>query len=66
MNKKEIKALKEELEDQASQILYFEASISDEDKALKELAERLDTIWWNGYNQGIEDAVNSDDLGSAY
>ena len=66
MNKKELKALKEELEDQASQILYFEAAISDEDKALKELADRLDSIYWTGYNQGMEDAVNSDDLGSAY
>jgi hypothetical protein len=66
MNKKELKALKEELEDQASQILYFEASIADEDKALKELADRLDSIYWTGYNQGMEDAVNDDDLGGAY
>ena len=66
MNKKELRALKEELSDQASQILYFEAAMSDEKKALKALLERLDTIYWTGYNQGMDDAVNSDDLGSSY
>ena len=66
MNKKELKALKEELTDQAWQILYFESAMSNEDKAHKELLERLDSIYWTGYNQGMEDAVNSDDLGSSY
>lgn len=58
--------LKKELKDQASQILYFEAAMADENKALKELLDRLDSIYWTGYNQGMEDAVNSDDLGGAY
>ena len=63
MNKVE---LKKELTDQASQILYFEASMADEKKALKVLLDRLDSIYWVGYNNGMQDAVNSDDLGSAY
>jgi hypothetical protein len=58
--------LKKELKDQASQIFYFEAAMSDENKALKLLLDRLDSIYWTGYNQGMEDAVNSNDLGSAY
>jgi hypothetical protein len=66
MNKKELKALKEELTDQAWQILYFESAMSNEDKAHKALLERLDSIYWTGYNQGMEDAVNDDDLGSSY
>jgi hypothetical protein len=66
MNKKEMKALKEELTDQGWQILYFEAAMSNEDKAHKALLERLDNIYWTGYNQGMEDAVNSDDLGGSY
>lgn len=59
------KKLKAALTDQANQILYFEASMSDEKKALKELVLRLDSIYWDGYNTGMSDAVNNDDLGGS-
>jgi hypothetical protein len=40
----------EDLEDQASQILYFESAMSDEDEAFKSIVERLVNI----YNAGVD------------
>ena len=44
------KEIMEDLEDQASQILYFEASMSDEDEAFKALKKRLVSIYKAGVN----------------
>jgi hypothetical protein len=43
---------KEELRDQADQIIYFEASMSDEDKAVKAVFERLVEIYKVAYEAG--------------
>ena len=44
---------KEELDDQAWQILYFEATMSNEDKAHKELKTRLTEIYKVAYEAGV-------------
>ena len=43
---------KEELDDQAWQILYFESAMSNEDKAHKELKKRLVEIYKVGFENG--------------
>lgn len=42
------KSVMEDLEDQASQIIYFEAAMSDEDKATKAVLKRLIEIYKAG------------------
>jgi len=42
------KAIKEELQDQVDQIIYFEAAMSSEDKAAKAVYERLVEIYKAG------------------
>jgi len=44
---------KEELDDQAWQILYFESGMSNEDKAHKELKKRLTEIYKVAYEAGV-------------
>jgi hypothetical protein len=44
------KRIMEDLEDQASQILYFESAMSDEDEAFKSIVERLVHIYKAGVN----------------
>jgi hypothetical protein len=47
--------------------MYFEASMSDMDKAVKVLAERLESLYYAGYDNGVEYAVNNPDkLGASY
>ncbi len=43
---------KEELQDQADQIVYFEAAMSNEDKASKAVYERLVEIYKVAYEAG--------------
>jgi hypothetical protein len=43
---------KEELDDQAWQILYFESAMSNEDKAHKALLKRLNEIYKVAYEAG--------------
>ena len=43
---------KEELDDQAWQILYFESGMSNEDKAHKALLKRLNEIYKVAYEAG--------------
>ena len=43
----------EELDDQAWQILYFESTMSNEDKAHKELKTRLTEIYKVAYEAGV-------------
>ena len=43
---------KEELDDQAWQILYFESAMSNEDKAHKELLKRLTEMYKVAYEAG--------------
>ena len=40
----------EDIKDQASQIMYFEASMPNMDKALEMLVERLSAIYQAGYD----------------
>ena len=44
---------KEDLKDQASQIIYFEAAMSDEDEAYKGTLERLTEIYKVAYEAGV-------------
>jgi len=44
---------KEELQDQASQIVYFEASMSDEDDAVKGTYLRLVEIYKVAFEAGV-------------
>ena len=44
------KEIRRDVKDQAEQIMYFEASMSDIDKATKMLAERLESIYYAGYH----------------
>ena len=46
------KEIKEDLQDQADQIIYFEAAMSSEDKASKSVYQRLVEIYKVGYNNG--------------
>ena len=45
---------KEELQDQASQIVYFEASMSDEDDAVKGTYLRLVEIYKVAFKEGAK------------
>ena len=47
------KRIMEDLEDQASQILYFESAMSNEDKAAKAVYERLTEIYKVAYEAGV-------------
>ena len=60
------KQIRKDIKEQAEEIMYFEASMSNMDKATKMLIERLESLYYAGYDDGMEAAVNSDDLGSAY
>jgi RNA processing factor Prp31 len=60
------KQIRKEIKDQAEQIMYFEASMDNMDKATKLLIERLESLYYAGYDDGMEAAANSDDLGAAY
>ena len=46
------KTTKEELQDQANQIIYFEAAMSNEDEAAKGVYERLVEIYEVAYKAG--------------
>jgi hypothetical protein len=45
--------VKEELQDQADQIIYFEAAMSNEDKAAKAVYERLVDVYKVAYEAGV-------------
>jgi hypothetical protein len=44
------KELKIDIADQAQQIMYFEASMPDMNRALKMLVDRLESIYLSGYD----------------
>jgi hypothetical protein len=47
--------------------MYFEASMSNMDNAVKALAERLESLYYAGYDDGMEYAVNNPDkVGASY
>ena len=46
------KEVKEDLQDQADQIIYFEAAMSNEDKAAKAVYKRLVEIYKVAYEAG--------------
>ena len=47
--------------------MYFEASMASMDKAVKVLAERLESLYYAGYDDGMDYAVNNPDkLGASY
>ena len=46
------KSIMEDLEDQASQIIYFESAMSNEDKASKAVLERIVEIYKVAYEAG--------------
>jgi hypothetical protein len=55
------------VKEQAEEIMYFEASMSSMDKAVKVLAERLESLYYAGYDDGVDYAVNNPDkLGASY
>ena len=61
------KQVRKDVKDQAEQIMYCEASMSDIDKATKVLAERLESLYYAGYDDGLDYAVNNPDkLGASY
>jgi hypothetical protein len=61
------KEIREDIKEQAEEIMYFEASMSSEDKAVKALRERLQSIYKAGYDDGMDYAVNNPDkLGASY
>jgi hypothetical protein len=61
------KQVRQDIKEQAEEIMYFEASMSSEDKAIKALRERLESLYYAGYDNGIEYAVNNPDkLGASY
>ena len=45
--------VQEELKEQAQEIMYFEASMSNETDAVKMLTERLEEIYRAGYRAGV-------------
>jgi hypothetical protein len=45
--------VKEDLQDQADQIIYFEAAMSNEDKAAKAVYERLVDVYKVAYEAGV-------------
>ena len=59
--------VRKEVKEQAEQIMYFEASMASMDKAVKVLAERLESLYYAGYDDGMDYAVNNPDkLGASY
>jgi RNA processing factor Prp31 len=61
------KQVRKDVKEQAEEIMYFEASMSNIDKATKVLAERLESLYYAGYNDGVDYAVNNPDkLGASY
>jgi RNA processing factor Prp31 len=61
------KQVRKDVKEQAEEIMYFEASMSSIDKATKVLAERLESLYYAGYNDGVDYAVNNPDkLGASY
>jgi RNA processing factor Prp31 len=61
------KQVRKDVKEQAEEIMYFEASMSDMDKAVKVLAERLESLYYAGYDNGVDYAVNNPDkLGASY
>ena len=59
--------VRKDVKEQAEEIMYFEASMSSMDKAVKMLAERLESLYYAGYDDGMEYAVkNPDKLGASY
>jgi RNA processing factor Prp31 len=59
--------VRKDVKEQAEEIMYFEASMSSIDKATKVLAERLESLYYAGYNDGVDYAVNNPDkLGASY
>jgi RNA processing factor Prp31 len=61
------KEVRKDVKEQAEEIMYFEASMSNIDKATKALAERLESLYYAGYNDGMDYAVNNPDkLGASY
>jgi RNA processing factor Prp31 len=49
------KEIRRDVKDQAEQIMYFEASMPDIDKATKMLAERLESLYYAGYNDATDE-----------
>jgi hypothetical protein len=47
------KDIKDDLADQAGQIIYFEAAMSNEDEATKAVLERITEIYKAGYEHGL-------------
>jgi hypothetical protein len=61
------KEVRRDVKEQAEEIMYFEASMSSIDEATKVLAERLESLYYAGHNDGVEYAVNNPDkLGASY
>ncbi len=61
------KQVRKDVKEQAEEIMYFEASMSNIDKATKVLAERLESLYYAGYDDGVDYAVNNPDkLGASY
>ena len=61
------KEVRKDVKEQAEEIMYFEASMSNIDKATKALAERLESLYYAGYDDGMDYAVNNPDkLGASY
>jgi hypothetical protein len=59
--------VRKEVKEQAEEIMYFEASMASMDKAVKVLAERLESLYYAGYDDGMDYAVNNPDkLGASY
>ena len=46
--------VKEDLQDQADQIIYFESAMSNEDKASKAVYQRLVEIYKVAYKAGVD------------
>lgn len=47
------KEIREDIKEQAEEIMYFEASMSNENNAVKMLTERLEEIYRAGYEAGV-------------
>ena len=61
------KQVRQDIKEQAEEIMYFEASMSNMDNAVKALAERLESLYYAGYDDGMEYAVNNPDkVGASY
>jgi uncharacterized UPF0160 family protein len=59
--------VRKEVKEQAEEIMYFEASMASMDKAVKVLAERLESLYYAGYDDGMDYAVNNPDkLGASH